>query len=248
MKNIRQLLVVSLVSFLCVGVQISDAKTLFFDDFSKDNLATNYTIFSPSGKYVVQGGVLKQTVPNPGDPTYAAIVGKNLSEPITVKVKIRLDSWKDHDLSRAGIGFRLDPKDGGRGYAFLIHERLADKNMEFLNDAKAWAQQEGTSPVKVGTWYWMKAMIEGNNIFGQIWNEGGKEPTDWLMKRELNFGAVRPSSGNVGLNGGSASGANGDTTVSFDNFEVYDSTGSTVVAVEPKGKLSTAWGQVKVRY
>ena len=60
---------------------------------------------------------------------------------------IRVDKWGEHDHARCGMGFRLDPGDGS-GYAFLIHQFL--NNMEYLNDHRAWKDNDTNPSVRCG--------------------------------------------------------------------------------------------------
>jgi hypothetical protein len=148
------------------------------------------------------------------------------------------------------LGFRLT-KDGGQGYAFLIHDNLG--NMEFLNDALAWKENDTPPPfgeVEIGKWYWMKAEISKDGLKGKIWPDGEDEPADWLQESAFDFGAVREASGNVGLNGGSNINA-GQTLVSFDNWAVCESADectTSIMSVESSGKLSSIWGSIKLGY
>jgi hypothetical protein len=148
------------------------------------------------------------------------------------------------------LGFRL-AKDGGQGYAFLIHDNLG--NMEFLNDALAWKENDTPPPfgeVEIGKWYWMKAEISKDGLKGKIWPDGEDEPADWLQESAFDFGAVREASGNVGLNGGSNINA-GQTLVSFDNWAVCESADectTSIMSVESSGKLSSIWGSIKLGY
>lgn len=210
-----------------------------------------YVFMNHPGKWVEEDGVIKQTNPSPGDHTYLIIQG-GFAEPHTAIVKIRIDDWEDHDLSRAGIGLRLDQNDGG-GYAFLIHHTL--NNMEFLNDHLAWKNNDTPPPfgkVEIGKWYWMKAEITKDGLVGKIWPENEEEPTKWLLESKFDFGAVRAESGNVGLNGGSNQGA-GKTLVSFDNFAICEKASECnpklfIISVDPKSKLSNTWGNTKNSY
>ncbi len=224
-------------------------KMLWYDDFEDGEINQDYVFKNHPGTWIEEKGVIKQTNPAPQDHAYLIIEG-GFAEPHSVIVKIRIDDWGDDDLSRAGIGVRLDPGDGA-GYAFLIHHTL--NNMEFLNDHLAWKANDTPPPfgaVEKGKWYWMKAEISDDGFFGKIWPENEKEP-DWLLESKFDFGAVRAVSGNVGLNGGSNQGS-GKTNVSFDDFAIFDNSDEATPAglakakaVDVNGKLSIKWGQIK---
>jgi hypothetical protein len=245
---------VMLSLIIVLGVSLSSTvygKVLWMDTFDDGKIDSNYLFQNHPGKWVEKDGVVSQNNPTPGDHCYLVYQG-GFAEPHAVIVKIRIDDWVDHDLSRAGLGVRLDPNDGA-GYAFLIHNTLS--NMEFLNDHLAWADNDTPPPfgkVEIGKWYWMKCEISDAGLKGKIWPDGENEPADWLLKRALNFGAVRAVSGNVGLNGGSNTGG-GVTIVSFDNWAICDKTDEAtpkvfVLPVESLGKLSSTWGSIKLGY
>jgi hypothetical protein len=234
-------------------VLTATAKTLFYDDFSaalgKDYVTDHPQTAVGNGKpkWVVEGGILKQTNPVPGDTTYAVVMGKGWPNEYGAMSKIRIDEWKDHDRSRAGVGVWIDPNDKYNGYTWLIHERLTTSNMEFLNDQRAWANAEATFPVEIGKWYWIKMFIDSTKVYGKIWEDGKPEPKDWLdSKAFATFGGVRAPLPNAGLNGGAGTaGGGGHSTASFDDFVVFDKDGPDPLAVEPKAKLATAWGELK---
>jgi len=241
--------------FCLLGIILSFAlinaaygKVLWMDSFDDNNIDAKYEFKDHPGEWVEEDGVLKQTNPAPGDHTYCLINGE-FPEPHSVIVKIRIDDWEDDDLSRTGFGVRLDPSDGA-GFAFLIHQTL--NNVEFLNDHLAWKNNDTVPPfgaLEVGKWYWMKAEISDNGFMGKIWSEDENEPANWLLESALDFGAVRPASGIVGLNGGSNAGT-GKTLVSFDNFAVCENASECVpelltTSVEPKSKITSTWGELK---
>ena len=227
------------------------AKVLWMDTFDDGKIDAKYKFQNHDGKWIEKDGVISQTNPAPGDYCYLVYQG-GFAEPHTGIVKIRIDGWEDNDYTRAGLGFRLDQSNGS-GYAFLIHQSLS--NMEFLNDLLAWKNNDTPPPfgaVEVGEWYWMKAEISDAGFKGKIWPEAETEPTKWLLDSKLDFGAVRAVSGNVGLNGGSNSGA-GKTLVSFDNWAICEKTDEATpkvfaAPVESSGKLSNTWGGIKLSY
>jgi hypothetical protein len=251
MRRLVRLFVCSLS--IALGIFLVNApgvygKALWMDDFEDGEINPEYQMMNHPGEWIEEDGVIKQTSPAPGDHTYLVIQG-GFPEPHAAIVKVRIDDWGDDDLSRAGLGFRLDPSDGA-GYAFLIHHTLG--NMEFLNDHLAWKGNDTPPPfgsVEVGKWYWMKAEISDDGLKGKIWPEEEKEPAKWLLESGLDFGSLRKATGNVGLNGGSNQGS-GRTLVSFDNFAVCESTEECTpevfaTSVEAMGKLATMWGDIK---
>ncbi len=103
---------------------IVQGKVLFKDDFEDGKIDGNYVKMNHEGKWEETGGVIQQTDPAPGDHTYLIMPG-DFPEPHAAIVKVRVDDWGDNDLSRTGLGFRLNPGDGA-GYAFLIHNTLTN--------------------------------------------------------------------------------------------------------------------------
>jgi len=230
---------------------IVQSKVLFYDDFDDGKIDNKYEFKDHPGKWVEKGGVITQTNPTPGDHTYLVMAG-DFEEPHTSLVQIRVEEWSDGDRARCGLGVRLDPNDAS-GYAFLIHHFLT--NMEFLNDHLAWKQNDTPPPfdeVKTEKWYWMKAEISDKKFTGKIWPDGEKEPKKWLLESKLDFGGLRPASGQVGLNGGSSSGAPAKTVVSFDNWAICEKASEcdpdAILAVEATNRLSTTWGKIKTSY
>ena len=150
---------------LMLGVSpILLAANLWQDDFNDG--AINSAYLTPDGgngvgppQWSETGGVLKQIEPRSGDPTYCAIdLGQDISF-CGQLVRIRFDEWEDHDRSRAGVGFWLNPDDGYRGYTTVIHNSLTVGNYQFLNDALAWdgAHIVSFDAGEVGSWFWMRA-------------------------------------------------------------------------------------------
>jgi hypothetical protein len=233
---------------------VAQGKVLFFDDFEDGKLNPKYEKKQFPGDWEEAKGVVSQNQENPNDPTYLIVPG-DFPEPHTALVAVRVNKWEDHDLARTGLGFRNDVGATGEAYAFLIHHTL--DNIEFLNDKRAWKQNDRPPPfkkVEKGKWYWMKATISDDGINGKIWPVGDKEPSKWLMESKLDFGGLRPASGSVGLNGGSSRDV-GKATFSFDNFLICDKendcTAETVMkelSVEATGKLPIQWGKIKSNY
>ena len=240
-----------LAMIIVLGISLSSTaygKVLWKDTFDDGTINSAYLFKSNAGGWVEKGGIISQTDPVPKDTCYLIYPG-GFNEPLATIVKIRIDSWEDNDYSRAGLGFRLTLD--GKGYAFLIHQTL--KNVEYLNDALAWKNNDTPPPfgaVEIGKWYWMKAEISKDGLKGKIWPEAETEPTKWLLDSKLDFGAVRDTSGNVGLNGGSNINA-GQTLVSFDNWAVCENADEctpSIMSVESSGKLSNTWGSIKLGY
>ena len=221
------------------------AANLWQDDFGDGAMNSAYLIPDRGNgvgppQWSETGGVLKQTEPRSGDPTYCAI---DLGQDINFcgqLVRIRFDEWEDHDRSRAGVGFWLDPADNYNGYTTLIHNSLTVGNYQFLNDGRGWHNPANDLDTGgVGAWFWMRAEIDFDTkqMVGKVWvGDLSDEPAGWMIESN-------PTTW-VGLNGGTGTDAEGGhSKISFDEWTVYD--GSGEVAVEPQAKLTTTWGALK---
>jgi len=234
------------------------AANLWYDNFNDSKLDPKYIVkYDPQeagngAKWVEEDGVLKQTEPVPGDATYCIIEIPNAPEAIGALAKIRFDDYQDHDRSRAGVGVWLDPNDHYNGYTFVIHNRIQNGDVQFLNDHRAWDNTvKANFTVDVGQWFWMEVFIDPDKgeIYGKIWLDGDQEPKDWTIKDNYaNFGAPRNPTPFVGLNGGSGtSSGGGHSTASFDEFIVFDEGGPQPTPVSFLGKLTTTWGAIKFK-
>ncbi len=228
------------------------AANLWQDDFDDGTMNAGY--ITPSGgngagdpQWVEGGGVIKQIEPKPGDPTYCAIdLGQNIDF-CGQLVRIRFDEWEDHDRSRAGVGFWLDPADKYSGYTTLIHNSLTVGNYQFLNDARGWhGTQVDFDAGGVGNWFWMRAEIDASakSMVGKVWTGSlADEPAGWMTETDYTtYGGLRQPTTWVGLNGGAGT-DDGFSKVSFDSWYVYDAGGAT--AVNSQAKLAVTWGQLK---
>ena len=248
----KSILVVVVLTFVFSSTLL--AANLWQDDFDDNSINADY--LTPSGgngvgppEWVEEDGVIKQIQPKPGDPTYCAV---ELAEDINFcgqLVRIRFDEWEDHDRSRAGVGFWLDPNDKHNGYTTVIHNSLTAGNYQFLNDARGW---HGTvvsfDTGGIGSWFWMRAEIDFDTkqMVGKVWvGSLADEPDDWMNETDYTtYGGLRTPTKWVGLNGGAGTG-DGSSKVSFDDWTVYDAGGEAGFAVAPRGKLATAWGVIK---
>jgi hypothetical protein len=246
--------VLTTITLMLVSAPVLFAATLWYDNFSDGVVDAAY--LTPSGgngagdpEWVEEDGVIKQIQPKPGDPTYCAVdLGVDISF-CGQLVKIRFDEWEDHDRSRAGVGFWLDPADKYNGYTTLIHNSLTVGNYQFLNDARGWhSTQVDFDTGGVGSWFWMKAEIDADakTMVGKVWvGDLGDEPADWMNETDYTtYGGLREPTTWVGLNGGAGTG-DGLSTVSFDEWIVYDEGGPDTAAVSPQSKLAATWGELK---
>ena len=248
---------VGIAVILCLAATSAFSKTLFHDDFNDNRIGPEWLVEHAqqeavnAPQWVEEGGVLAQLEEQSGDTTYAIVEDSSFPDAIGVMVKMRLETWGDNDRARAGVAVWIDPNDNYNGYTWLVHERLAERNMEFLNDRRAWAQEEETFPVELNKWYWISMFIDPGtgDISGKIWAVGDDEPTEWLKTLPYaSFGGERSPTELVGLNGGSGNAGSPANVVSFDDIIVFDSDGpDALTPVEPAGKLATAWGRIKSR-
>jgi len=236
--------------------QSSVAETLFYDDYERKELGKNYVTeyvraVAGSPKWVVEDGVLKQTEPTGmGDSCYAIITDQDYPAVLTIKAKVRIDSWTDGDGARTGVAVRVmlehDGSGEGDGFTFLFHNNKS--TIQFLNDLKSWGVS-GTYKFDTGTWYWMQLHIDKDDVLhGKVWEDGKDEPKDWMLEQDtkVGFGNFPRPEGYPALNGGATRG--GAITMSFDDVEVWDEGGSTLaefLSVRPAGKLVNTWAKIK---
>jgi len=245
------------ITFALGIVPMAFSANLWYDSFDNNTMDAAY-LASDGGngvgapEWVEEGGVIKQIQPKPGDPTYCAIdLGTNIDF-CGQLVKIRFDEWVDHDRSRAGVGFWLDPADKYNGYTTLIHNSLTAGNYQFLNDARGWgATTADFDAGGVGSWFWMKSEIDAaaGTMIGKVWTGNlSDEPADWMMETDYTtYGGLRTPTTWVGLNGGAGT-ADGASTVSFDEWYVYDAGGPVIAdisAVDSQSKITSTWGELK---
>jgi hypothetical protein len=250
----KMLFVMVFAVMILVFVPTLFAENLWYDNFNDNNLKAAYV--TPDGgngagppEWFEEDGVVKQTQPKPGDPTYLAVELDTDINFCGQLVQIRFDEWEDHDRSRAGIGFWLDPAGSYQGYTTVIHNSLTTGNYQFLNDARAWhGTQVDFDAGGVGSWFWMRAEIDfdAKTLNGKVWQGSlADEPADWMNETDYTtYGGVRQPTRWVGLNGGAGT-TGGLSTVSFDEWIVYDSGGEVTTAVSPKSKLAVTWGTLK---
>jgi hypothetical protein len=234
------------------------AANIWYDNFDDNKMNAAYktpdskTANAKAPKWVEEGGVMKQTEPTPGDPTYLVLDTTKDLAICGQLIKIRFDDWKDHDLSRAGLGFWNDSA-SYQAYATLIHNTLTAGNFQVLNDARAWgAAKIDFNTGGKGAWFWMKSEINATTkkLSTKVWTGAlSAEPKSWMIDVDYTtVGAVRTATKLVGLNGGSANASGGLAKISFDEWYVYDSGGpviSATTSVTPMAKLATSWGDIK---
>jgi hypothetical protein len=187
--------------------------TLFSDNFSGTSLSTAWSLHG--GTWVEQNGVLSQTDTVNGDPKKAMVTDKAYPANLQVTARVRLDSWSDGDMARAGIGLYTDPSTGA-GYNLVFHSVNGVRKVQFLDDHVAWGNGIDFN-FSAGTFYWFKMQIVNGVLSGKVWQDGTPEPTGWMLTQS---GWTDRSSGAPALNGGSAYSGQGSSTASFGNVTV----------------------------
>lgn len=247
-KWLSTLTFLSLLVLLTIGN--ASGRTLFYDDF-EDGVVSDAWKFSGADlpqthagtlEWVEEDGVFKQTSTEQGDEAHAVIMDQEFPELITIQAKVRLDSWEDGDSARAGLVLRVGA-DTGRGYNFLFHENKS--TIQFLNDQSAWGDT-ATYNFEIGEWYWMQFHIDADQtLHAKVWADGEPEPDAWMLEQGA-FGDPRPWEGGYPALNGGTSPHGGSVTVSYDDAQIWDEGGPTVItAVEPTGKASITWGELK---
>ena len=189
----------------CAGLAAED-EALFTSDF-RDKLARPWITIG--GTWQVQQGLLKQTKAGLDDPCKVVLAAGDpdeLSSGIAVTAKLRLDSWRESDQARVGVGLCCDPASGhGLNLAFNRGQ------LQFVHDYVQWAPGCAFA-YQTDVWYWMKLSRSGGTLHGKAWRDGDSEPNDWMVSWTgfdaslTGYPALLGSSGGAGVDG---------TTVTF---------------------------------
>ncbi len=212
-------LVISDPAFLGIGYtpHSTDNEAVFegtgiFDDFIVYEAAQPLEGWEMDhGNWVVEDGVLKMTAEDDTDPKHAW-VPINITPDYTVQADMMIVDWLDgEDMSRAGIGVRIQPGDEVQGLNLLFHNSIGQ--VQFLNDKRGWGPQEAI-PWVPGAWYTLTMSINGNVMSGSVAPAGGTSP-GWMMA-DWDGGSTDPRpEGFPGVAGNSNLGE-----VWYDNFKV----------------------------
>jgi PKD repeat protein len=185
----------------------------FSDDFNDNMLGSAWTTMR--GTWTEAGGVLSQTSTASGDPKKAIISnsGLNFGSNLTIIAKVRVNTWIDGDMARAGVSLFTSTTDGdGRGYNLVFHNN--HNTVQWLDDKVMWNPTIYPFAFTNGNWYWFKMKMDSGTLYGRIWPDGTVEPTNWPYTWTRSGRTGYPA-----LNGGSSNGAV-NVTVSFDDVLV----------------------------
>jgi hypothetical protein len=183
----------------------------FADNFNDNSLGSAWATLG--GTWTESDGILSQTSTASADPMKAIISnsGLDFGSNLTITAKVRVNSWIDGDMARAGVSLFTNTADGN-GYNLLFHN---DHNtVQFLDDKVIWLTPSYTFTFTNNNWYWFKLKMENGVLYGKIWADGGNEPATWPYSW-----ARSGRTGYPALNGGSSDGAV-YATVSFDDVTV----------------------------
>jgi len=185
----------------------------FSDDFNDNMLGSAWTTMR--GTWTEAGGVLSQTSTASGDPKKAIISnsGLNFGSNLTIIAKVRVNTWIDGDMARAGVSLFTSTTDGdGRGYNLVFHNN--HNTVQWLDDKVMWNPTIYPFAFTNGNWYWFKMKMDSGTLYGRIWPDGTVESTNWPYTWTRSGRTGYPA-----LNGGSSNGAV-NVTVSFDDVLV----------------------------
>ncbi|MCY2953929.1 MAG: SUMF1/EgtB/PvdO family nonheme iron enzyme [Planctomycetota bacterium] len=161
------------------------------------------------GKWEVKEDCLWQMDAGSDDPNKVVLVvgdAEDLSTGIVVVAKLRIDSWKGNEWSRAGISCCSDAQ-SGNGLNLIFHQG----RLQFMHDYVAWGPSR-VFPFATGKWYWMKLHKTAGEMKGKAWLDGDAEPADWMVTwRDYSPEVI----GYPALVGCSGNAATGDSRVSF---------------------------------
>ncbi len=165
------------------------------------------------GQWAVQDGCLKSDR-GPGDPNKALLIlgpAEAVSADVLLTARIRIDSWREGDWARAGIGLCADAA-SGRGLNLLFHKG----RLNLMRDFIAWGPSCDFE-VHPGRWYRMKLLKTSQGLSGKAWLEGESEPADW----QVTWDEIDPGvKGYPALVGGSGGAGSDVARVSFGRCEL----------------------------
>jgi formylglycine-generating enzyme required for sulfatase activity len=236
MKSIAAAIPVLALALSHPALPAAEETTLFSCDF-KTGLAKEWKMVG--GRWEVKDGCLKQTDPRPADPTKALIqVGdrEEVSSDVVIVARLRLDSWKEGDWARAGLGVCADPTTA-HGYSLVFHQG----RLEFVHDYVAWGPGVPFS-CQVGAWYWMKLAKRAGELRGKAWLETNPEPAEWMVTWKQNDDTI---TGYPALVGGSGGPADNVCTVSFASCRVLQDAGR--LRSRQVEKALARWNNASVR-
>ena len=119
---------------------------------------------------------------------------------VVLTAKLRLDTWQDSDLARAGIGLCCDPQTG-RGLNLVFH----GGRLQFVHDYVTWGPGR-EFPYKTGKWYWLKLCKTAGELDGKAWLDGDAEPAGWTTTWSDFDEELRGCPALVGCSGGPGAG------------------------------------------
>ena len=161
------------------------------------------------GTWKVKDDCLQQLDAGLDDPNKVVLVvgdAEDLSTDIVVLARLRIDSWKGNEWSRAGISCCSDAH-SGNGLNLIFHQG----RLQFMHDYVTWGPS-CAFPFVAGKWYWMKLQKTAGQMQGKAWLDSDAEPANWMVtwtdynQETIGYPALVGCSGNP---------ATGDSRVSF---------------------------------
>ena len=201
--------------------------------------------------------VLKQTSSTSATPTMmkALLTGFD-GDATEVRARLRVDSWRQGEYARAGVGLRTDPATGN-GYNLVFTGRHVDGrlNVEILNDTVAWSGPGPAGPVEFvwnpSTWYQFYLKLEGGVLYGKVWVDGTPEPSDWTITYDAADHGWNRTGGVASLYGGYPGTLNATqgpsyATASFDDVTVSGFIPEPAGSMAPSGLASASAGAMGI--
>ena len=185
----------------------AEPQVLFAGTFDGSTLGQPWRTIG--GTWQVQHQVLQQLDSGQDDPCKAVLVSgepEELASGVEILAKLRLDTWRDDEQARAGVGLCCDA-DSGYGLNLAFHRG----QLQFVHDYVAWAPGCEFA-YQTGVWYWMKLSKTGGVLQGKAWCDGDSEPAEWMVSWAGFDAALTGYPALLGCSGGPGSGG---STVSF---------------------------------
>ena len=167
----------------------------FTDDFTSGIFTWPWSI--TDGYWTEANGMLSQTstvADSTGRLALLGNAGTTYPSDYMIEAKVQVTACTA-GLSDVGLGVHLNS--GGCGYVLYFSGAPATANL--ILDATYNGYTYTPFPFTVGAWYWFKLQVQGENVYGKVWQDGTQEPANWLLSQT---GWASYPSGSPGLMAG----------------------------------------------
>ncbi len=234
MKNLTLFLAIMMLT--SAVLTMANADTIFSDDFEAG--LGDMWVFSDKGgqgdwNVVEEDGnhILQKTGSSWTIISVDGVAGVDGGKEIWAKARIRCDVATADE--GAEVGLLINPTNSTGNWYFTV--RATSGQAGFDEMGVAWHELAPYPDWSVGEWHQMKLAVIGDTFYGKVWPDGDDEPEDWTRQTTMTSHLDQDG---VGF-------GTDTNEVSFDDLIVADGEDSLILAVDPKEKLSVAWGMLK---